>query len=111
MTYCFVVQKHFLKSQKIGKREQHVEYVTGHFIFMVPAMHRRAGSRVNGQTQSPRDSLKGFGALLPGTQPPSSLSLDVHTLKTKGGLFRRREEAVGAERRDAGRAPLTAESS
>lgn len=36
VTYCSVVQKHFFKSQKIRKCEQHVEYVTGHFIFMMP---------------------------------------------------------------------------
>ena len=39
-TYCSIVQKHFFKSQKIRKREQHVENVTGHFIFMVPAKEK-----------------------------------------------------------------------
>lgn len=50
VTYCFVIQKHFLKSQKIGKGKQHVEYVTGHFVFMVPAKDRGAGSHGNGGT-------------------------------------------------------------
>lgn len=44
VTYCSVVQKHFFKSQKIRKCEEHVKYVTSHFIFMVPAEEKDAVS-------------------------------------------------------------------
>lgn len=87
MAYCSVVQEHLFKSQEIGESEQHVEYVTGHLIFVVPAGGEGGCFTSECDTLSFKASVKGFEALLPGTQPPCAPGLAGQALDKRGCVF------------------------
>lgn len=105
VTYCSVVQKHFFKSQKICKCEQHVKYVTSHFIFMVPAKEK------DGRFMNDWNRFCLFKIPLEGFEGLPSVNLTTQSSQPLGSCNEGKKGCFSEWRRGKGEKDKNAESS